>query len=61
MNIRTAHRDELPGLRDLEVAAGVLFREIGMTDVAEHPPPAQCTSSRSASTLSTRGAGSGGS
>lgn len=40
MNIRTAHRDELPGLRDLEVAAGVLFREIGMTDVAEHPPPA---------------------
>ena len=40
MNIRTAHRDELPALRDLEVAAGVLFRDIGMTDVAEHPPPA---------------------
>jgi GNAT superfamily N-acetyltransferase len=40
MNIRTAHRDELPILRDLEVAAGVLFRNIGMTDVAEHPPPA---------------------
>ena len=39
MNIRTAHRDELPGLRDLEIAAGVLFRDIGMTDVAEHPPP----------------------
>lgn len=40
MNIRTAHRDELPGLQELEVAAGVLFRDIGMTDVAEHPPPA---------------------
>jgi hypothetical protein len=40
MNIRTAHRDELPGLQDLELAAGVLFREIGMTDIAEHPPPA---------------------
>ncbi|TCC38350.1 GNAT family N-acetyltransferase [Kribbella speibonae] len=40
MNIRTAHRDELPALQDLELAAGVLFREIGMTDVAEHPPPA---------------------
>ncbi|TDW23598.1 GNAT family N-acetyltransferase [Kribbella kalugense] len=40
MNIRTAHRDELPTLQNLEVAAGVLFRDIGMTDVAEHPPPA---------------------
>ncbi|MFG1907739.1 GNAT family N-acetyltransferase [Kribbella sp. NPDC048928] len=40
MNIRTAHRDELPLLQDLELAAGVLFRNIGMTDVAEHPPPA---------------------
>ncbi|MFI5693108.1 GNAT family N-acetyltransferase [Kribbella sp. NPDC051586] len=40
MNIRTAHRDELPTLRDLETAAGVLFRDIGMTDVADHPPPA---------------------
>lgn len=40
MNIRTAHRDELPVLQELELAAGVLFREIGMTDVAEHPPPA---------------------
>ncbi|WP_328998529.1 GNAT family N-acetyltransferase [Kribbella sp. NBC_00709] len=40
MNIRTAHRDELPGLQDLETAAGVLFRQIGLTDVAEHPPPA---------------------
>ena len=40
MDIRTAHRDELPLLQDLELAAGVLFRNIGMTDVAEHPPPA---------------------
>jgi GNAT superfamily N-acetyltransferase len=40
MDIRTAHRDELPTLQELELAAGVLFREIGMTDVAEHPPPA---------------------
>jgi GNAT superfamily N-acetyltransferase len=40
MNIRTAHRDELPALQELELAAGVLFRDIGMTDVAEHPPPA---------------------
>lgn len=40
MNIRTAQRDELPALQDLELAAGVLFRDIGMADVAEHPPPA---------------------
>ena len=40
MNIRPAHRDELPALQDLETAAGVLFRDLGMTDVADHPPPA---------------------
>ncbi|MER7245285.1 GNAT family N-acetyltransferase [Kribbella sp. NPDC000426] len=40
MNIRTASRDELPTLQALETAAGVLFRNIGMTDVADHPPPA---------------------
>jgi GNAT superfamily N-acetyltransferase len=40
VNIRTAHRDDLPHLQTLELAAGVLFRDIGMTDVAEHPPPA---------------------
>lgn len=40
MDIRTAHRDELELLRGIELAAGVLFRDIGMTDVAEHPPPA---------------------
>ncbi len=39
MNIRTARPDDLPLLQSLEVAAGVLFRDIGMTDVAAHPPP----------------------
>ncbi|MFI7066318.1 GNAT family N-acetyltransferase [Kribbella sp. NPDC050124] len=39
MTIRIAHQDELPLLQALEVAAGVLFRDIGMTDVAAHPPP----------------------
>jgi len=40
VNIRPAHRDELPAPQDLETAAGVLFRDLGMTDVADHPPPA---------------------
>ena len=40
MNIRPAHRDELPALQDLESAAGVFFRDLGMADVADHPPPA---------------------
>ena len=39
VNIRTARPDELPTLRSLEAAAGVLFRDIGMTEIAEHPPP----------------------
>ncbi|WP_328322201.1 GNAT family N-acetyltransferase [Kribbella sp. NBC_00382] len=37
--IRLSRVDELPLLRSIEKAAGVLFHEIGMTDVAEHPPP----------------------
>ncbi|MFI5708581.1 GNAT family N-acetyltransferase [Kribbella sp. NPDC051620] len=37
--IRLSRVDELPLLQSIEKAAGVLFREIGMTDVAEHPPP----------------------
>ncbi|MDX6280764.1 MAG: hypothetical protein QOH03_1835, partial [Kribbellaceae bacterium] len=37
--IRLARADELNLLRSIEKAAGVLFSEIGMTDVAEHPPP----------------------
>ncbi|MEV0285064.1 MULTISPECIES: GNAT family N-acetyltransferase [unclassified Kribbella] len=39
MTIRTAQPHELPTLQTIEVAAGVLFRDIGMTDVAGHPPP----------------------
>jgi hypothetical protein len=36
---RLARADDLATLQAIELAAGVLFREIGMTDVAEHPPP----------------------
>ena len=39
VSIRTARQDELEPLRELEVAAGVRFRDIGMTDIAEHPAP----------------------
>jgi GNAT superfamily N-acetyltransferase len=39
VNIRTARPNELPLLQSIELAAGVLFRDIGMTDVASHPPP----------------------
>jgi GNAT superfamily N-acetyltransferase len=39
VNIRIPRPDELPLLQSLEVAAGILFRDIGMTDVAAHPPP----------------------
>lgn len=38
--IRLARPDELTELQSIEVAAGVLFRQIGKVDVAEHPPPA---------------------
>lgn len=37
--VRPARADELAGLQAIELAAGVLFRDIGMVDVAEHPPP----------------------
>ncbi|MEV6412324.1 GNAT family N-acetyltransferase [Kribbella sp. NPDC051718] len=37
--IRLSRVDELPLLQSIEKAAGVLFREIGMADVADHPPP----------------------
>ncbi len=40
ITIRLARPGELTGLQSIEVAAGVLFREIGKVDVAEHPPPA---------------------
>ncbi|MFB6724722.1 GNAT family N-acetyltransferase [Kribbella sp. NPDC056345] len=39
MTIRPAVAAELPGLQALELAAGELFRGIGMNDIAEHPPP----------------------
>ncbi|GAA1583112.1 GNAT family N-acetyltransferase [Kribbella sancticallisti] len=39
-SVRPARLDELAELRSIEQAAGVLFREIGMVDVAEHAPPA---------------------
>jgi GNAT superfamily N-acetyltransferase len=37
--IRTARRDELPRLQDIEVAAGAMFRSVGMDAVADDPPP----------------------
>lgn len=37
--IRPARADELGDLQSIELAAGELFRAIGMVDVAEHPPP----------------------
>lgn len=39
-SVRLARLDEIGELRAIELAAGVLFREIGMVEVAEHPPPA---------------------
>jgi GNAT superfamily N-acetyltransferase len=39
VEIRPARRDELALLQDLEVAAGQLFRAIGMDAVADDPPP----------------------
>ncbi|GAA2812207.1 GNAT family N-acetyltransferase [Saccharopolyspora taberi] len=38
MRIRTADLDDLPTCQQVEVAAGALFREIGMTGIAEDPP-----------------------
>ena len=40
MTERLARSDDLATLQSIELAAGELFREIGMTTVAEHPPPA---------------------
>lgn len=37
--IRLSTPDELSLLRSIEKAAGVLFHDIGMTEVAAHPPP----------------------
>ncbi len=37
--IRSARRDDLPALRELERAAGACFRAIGMAAVADDEPP----------------------
>lgn len=39
MQIRAAQEAELEQLRDIELAAGVAFAEIGMSEVASHDPP----------------------
>ena len=39
MAIRTARESELGRLREIELAAGVAFAEIGMTEVADAEPP----------------------
>jgi GNAT superfamily N-acetyltransferase len=38
MSIRSPRRDELERLRDIERAAGRLFAEVGLEDVAAHEP-----------------------
>lgn len=40
MRIRAARVDDFPVLRDIELAAGEIFRDIGMAEVAEYDPPA---------------------
>ncbi|MBZ2407051.1 GNAT family N-acetyltransferase [Streptomyces sp. L06] len=39
MRIRAVHQAELTTLQDIERAAGVWFREIGMAEIAEDQPP----------------------
>ena len=39
--IRAARPADLPRIRDIEAAAGELFREIGMDAIADDPPPAE--------------------
>ncbi|MGW1072804.1 GNAT family N-acetyltransferase [Streptomyces sp. NPDC002537] len=38
--IRLARQEEIPRLRDIERAAGILFLDVGMVSVAEDEPPA---------------------
>jgi GNAT superfamily N-acetyltransferase len=40
VHIRAATRNDLPRLRDVEVAAGALFRDVGMEAIADAEPPA---------------------
>lgn len=39
MTIRAVRDDELPALQDIERAAGLPFREIGMLEIADDEPP----------------------
>lgn len=39
MHIRLATPEDLPVLQRIEVRAGELFTEIGMPEIAAHPPP----------------------
>jgi GNAT superfamily N-acetyltransferase len=39
MRVRTASRRDLPILQDIERAAGLAFRAIGMPEIADDPPP----------------------
>lgn len=38
MKIRAAQSNELPMLRDIERAAGAMFRDIGMAAIADDEP-----------------------
>ncbi|MEU0193541.1 GNAT family N-acetyltransferase [Streptomyces afghaniensis] len=40
MRIRPATTAELPALQDIERAAGALFRDLGMPEIADDEPPA---------------------
>lgn len=39
VQIREARPDDLARLQDIEVAAGVAFRDVGLSDIADHEPP----------------------
>lgn len=39
MRIRAVREDDLPILQTIERAAGTLFRDIGMPEIADDPPP----------------------
>lgn len=39
MHIRAARAEELPRLQEIELSAGEVFRDIGMPEIADDPPP----------------------
>lgn len=39
VRVRTASPADLSAIQWIELAAGALFSEVGMVDIAEHPPP----------------------